>query len=103
MNDKNFAAEVISAAGPGPFSDAESTPDAVIFCAAVTDSHTIYLKDCALTGDEILDLVNAVNDLPRDTFVINTSSAPVLFVEIETDLFAHEEIFGAGGSMAEAR
>ena len=101
MSVKNFAAEFTCAADPGPFSDTASPSDVVIFCAAVTDSHTIYLQDCALTGGEILDLLNAVNDLPRDAFVNKTSSGPILFVEIEKDLVAHEEIYGGGRSKAE--
>lgn len=101
MSDKNFVTEVISAAGSDSFSDAASPHDTVIFCAAVNASYARFLNECAIIDNEILHRVYDANDFPRDVFINKTSSAPVLFVEIETDLVAHEKIYGAGGWMAE--
>ena len=101
MSAENLAAEVISATGPGPFSDAAPPHDAVIFCAAVNASYARFLSECAIIDNETLYRADDAIDYPHDGFVKKTSSAPVLFVEIEKDLVAHEEIFGADGSMAE--
>jgi hypothetical protein len=84
MSDNNFAA------GPYPFSDAESTHDAVIFCAAVNDSYARFLNECTIFDNETLHVVGDENDYPCDAFVNETSSAPVLFVEIGKNLVAHE-------------
>ena len=101
MSDKNFAPELTFAAGPDPFSDAESTHDAVIFYAAVNESYARFLNECAIIDNEMLHQVDYAIDFPCDVFVNKTSLAPILLHEIDRDLSAHEEIYGAGGSMAE--
>ena len=58
MSVKNFADELTSAAGPEPFPDAESTHDAVIFCAAVNASYARFLNECAIIDNEMLHRVD---------------------------------------------
>ena len=81
MSDNNFAV------GPNPFSDAESTHDAVIFCAVVNASYARFLNECTIIDNEMLHRVDDAIDFSCDAFVNKTSSAPV-FVCLDRKRFS---------------